>query len=370
MTEAAEEARAEAKAMAVWRVEEEAALKEGAARAADGGFGTTLEDADLRAEETASLPRCARRGGVGGARRAEREAETLRAAVRDAEADARAAWTALDAERSSRREEGSRAETKTPAGPGPAEALLSLVSPSLLLDASDAATPETANDRERRNLDKVVAHLNARRARTRSGGARANGGGGGVLSGGALPDARALAFFCFKFWQQLAAAAPAPASSTPSPAATPPAWNLAGLDFAFDVVRDAGAAPTPAAAAAPTDPAEAPPSPSPPRSPLPLPAWAFPAPTPPGQVDASAGAPAAEAAEVAPVAEAAEVAPAEVATEAGPSTSGAAALPTPSRDATVSAAARAAEVYRTSGRGQGGRGQGGGGVPRPKRGRG
>ena len=70
------------------------------------------------------------------------------------------------------------------------------------------------------------------------------------------------------------------------------------------------------------------------------------------------------------VAASAEVAPAEVATEAGPSTSGAAALPTPSRDATVSAAARAAEVYRTSGRGQGGRGQGGGGVPRPKRGRG
>ena len=245
--------------------------------------------------------------------------------MRDAEADARAAWTALDAERSSRREEGSRAETKSPAGPGPAEALLSLVSPSLLLDASDAATPETANDRERRNLDKVVAHLNARRARTRSGGARANGGGGGVLSGGALPDARALAIFCFKFWQQLAAATPAPASSAPSPAATPPAWNLAGLDFAFDVVRDAGAAPTPAAAAAPTDPAEAPPSPLAAALAAAAAGVGVPRADAPGEVDASAGAPAAEAAEVAPVAEAAEVAPAEVADEAGPSTSGAAA---------------------------------------------
>ena len=193
MTETAEEARAEAKAMAVWRIEQ--GPREAAAPAAstpppaastpppaastpppraDDETSNRERDTAL-AEELASL-RAALAGELAAARRAEQDSERLRARVVEAESDARAAWFALHAERSRPRDTFPAAPETTPP-PGPAAELLALVSPSLLSESDDAvhlAAQATA-------LDKVVSHLNARRMKRTSGGGGVGSNSNGVV---------------------------------------------------------------------------------------------------------------------------------------------------------------------------------------------
>ena len=336
MTEAAEEARAEAKASLVWRDARErgeasaaeptdradAAAAESAARALaaaaaeaeailvagpegadpldartparattsgdDFGAARSLVsaarratvDAGLRAEELASL-RSALAGEMAAARRAEREMAKLRAKLHDAEADAHAAWAALDVERArvttskvaSESAAGAEAapavDARTPASsasPPSAFNLLSLVSPSLTRSPG-----REAMETERAALDKVVAHLNARRARPEARGFAALerfGGAAGANAGEAT--ARRIAFFCFKFWQQLAAtsATPGRASTPGTPSSLPP--STPSDEFAFDV--DVGIQPGSREAATRST-AAGPASPSPPHPPAPLPRW-------------------------------------------------------------------------------------------------
>ena len=336
MTEAAEEARAEAKASLVWRDARErgeasaaeptdradAAAAESAARALaaaaaeaeailvagpegadpldartparattsgdDFGAARSLVsaarratvDAGLRAEELASL-RSALTGEMAAARRAEREMAKLRAKLHDAEADAHAAWAALDVERArvttskvaSESAAGAEAapavDARTPASsasPPSAFNLLSLVSPSLTRSPG-----REAMETERAALDKVVAHLNARRARPEARGFAALerfGGAAGANAGEAT--ARRIAFFCFKFWQQLAAtsATPGRASTPGTPSSLPP--STPSDEFAFDV--DVGIQPGSREAATRSTVA-GPASPSPPHPPAPLPRW-------------------------------------------------------------------------------------------------
>jgi len=336
MTEAAEEARAEAKASLVWRDARErgeasaaeptdradAAAAESAARALaaaaaeaeailvagpegadpldartparattsgdDFGAARSLVsaarratvDAGLRAEELASL-RSALAGEMAAARRAEREMAKLRAKLHDAEADAHAAWAALDVERArvttskvaSESAAGAEAapavDARTPASsasPPSAFNLLSLVSPSLTRSPG-----REAMETERAALDKVVAHLNARRARPEARGFAALerfGGAAGANAGEAT--ARRIAFFCFKFWQQLAAtsATPGRASTPGTPSSLPP--STPSDEFAFDV--DVGIQPGSREAATRSTVA-GPASPSPPHPPAPLPRW-------------------------------------------------------------------------------------------------
>ena len=336
MTEAAEEARAEAKASLVWRDARErgeasaaeptdradAAAAESAARALaaaaaeaeailvagpegadpldartparattsgdDFGAARSLVsaarratvDAGLRAEELASL-RSALTGEMAAARRAEREMAKLRAKLHDAEADAHAAWAALDVERArvttskvaSESAAGAEAapavDARTPASsasPPSAFNLLSLVSPSLTRSPG-----REAMETERAALDKVVAHLNVRRARPEARGFAALerfGGAAGANAGEAT--ARRIAFFCFKFWQQLAAtsATPGRASTPGTPSSLPP--STPSDEFAFDV--DVGIQPGSREAATRSTVA-GPASPSPPHPPAPLPRW-------------------------------------------------------------------------------------------------
>ena len=240
MTETAEEARAEAKAMAVWRIEQKP--QETAAPAAstpppvastpppaastpppraDDDETSNRERATALAEELASL-RAALAGELAAAKRAEQDSERLRARVVEAESDARAAWFALHAERSRPRGTTFPAAPESTPPPGPAAELLALVSPSLLSESDDAvhlAAQVTA-------LDKVVSHLNARRMKRTSGGGGVGSNSNGVVfqRTSRFPDARAARFFCFKYWQELARTPPSPA--TPS---------STGDAFAFDV---------------------------------------------------------------------------------------------------------------------------------------
>ena len=336
MTEAAEEARAEAKASLVWRVARErgeasaaeptdradAAAAESAARALaaaaaeaeailvagpegadpldartptrattsgdDFGAARSLVsaarratvDAGLRAEELASL-RSALAGEMAAARRAEREMAKLRAKLHDAEADAHAAWAALDVERArvttskvaSESAAGAEAapavDAMTPASsasPPSAFNLLSLVSPSLTRSPGHEAM-----ETERAALDKVVAHLNARRARPETRGFAALERFGGAAGANAdEATARRIAFFCFKFWQQLAAtsATPGRASTPGTPRSFSP--STPSDEFAFDV--DVGIQPGSREAATRST-AAGPASPSPPHPPAPLPRW-------------------------------------------------------------------------------------------------
>ena len=336
MTEAAEEARAEAKASLVWRDARErgeasaaeptdradAAAAESAARALaaaaaeaeailvagpegadpldartparattsgdDFGAARSLVsaarratvDAGLRAEELASL-RSALAGEMAAARRAEREMAKLRAKLHDAEADAHAAWAALDVERArvttskvaSESAAGAEAapavDARTPASsasPPSAFNLLSLVSPSLTRSPG-----REAMETERAALDKVVAHLNARRARPEARGFAALERFGGAAGANAdEATARRIAFFCFKFWQQLAAtsATPGRASTPGTPSSLPP--STPSDEFAFDV--DVGIQPGSREAATRST-AAGPASPSPPHPPAPLPRW-------------------------------------------------------------------------------------------------
>jgi hypothetical protein len=237
-------------------------------------------DAGLRAEELASL-RSALAGEMAAARRAEREMAKLRAKLHDAEADAHAAWAALDVERArvttskvaSESAAGAEAapavDARTPASsasPPSAFNLLSLVSPSLTRSPG-----REAMETERAALDKVVAHLNARRARPEARGFAALerfGGAAGANAGEAT--ARRIAFFCFKFWQQLAAtsATPGRASTPGTPSSLPP--STPSDEFAFDV--DVGIQPGSREAATRST-AAGPASPSPPHPPAPLPRW-------------------------------------------------------------------------------------------------
>ena len=334
MTEAAEEARAEAKASLVWRVARErgeasaaeptdradAAAAESAARAlARGGGGGghsggrprgrgpagrahaharddvggrfrggavarlrgAARDGGRRlAEELASL-RSALAGEMAAARRAEREMAKLRAKLHDAEADAHAAWAALDVERArvttskvaSESAAGAEAapavDAMTPASsasPPSAFNLLSLVSPSLTRSPGHEAM-----ETERAALDKVVAHLNARRARPETRGFAALERFGGAAGANAdEATARRIAFFCFKFWQQLAAtsATPGRASTPGTPRSFSP--STPSDEFAFDV--DVGIQPGSREAATRST-AAGPASPSPPHPPAPLPRW-------------------------------------------------------------------------------------------------
>ena len=338
MTEAAEEARAEAKASLVWRVAREkgeagaakpsdradddaadAKAAESAARALaaaaaeaeailvagpegadpldartptratasgdDFGAAQSLVsaarratvDAGLRAEELASL-RSALTAETAAARRAEREMAKLRAKLHDAEADAHAAWAALDVERarvatskvSSESVDGAEAAPAAGVGasasPPSAFNLLSLVSPSLTRSPG-----REAMESDRAALDKVVAHLNARRARPEKRGFAALERFGGAAGANAREaTARRIAFFCFKFWQQLAAtsATPGRASNPGTPSSFPP--STPSDEFAFDV--DVGIQPGSREAATRST-AAGPASPSPPHPPLPLPRW-------------------------------------------------------------------------------------------------
>ena len=333
MTEAAEEARAEAKASLVWRDARErgeasaaeptdradAAAAESAARALaaaaaeaeailvagpegadpldartptratasgdDFGAAQSLVsaarratvDAGLRAEELASL-RSALTAETAAARRAEREMAKLRAKLHDAEADAHAAWAALDVERarvatskvSSESVDGAEAAPAAGVGasasPPSAFNLLSLVSPSLTRSPG-----REAMESDRAALDKVVAHLNARRARPETRGFAALERFGGAAGANAREaTARRIAFFCFKFWQQLAAtsATPGRASNPGTPSSFPP--STPSDEFAFDV--DVGIQPGSREAATRST-AAGPASPSPPHPPLPLPRW-------------------------------------------------------------------------------------------------
>ena len=343
MTEAAEEARAEAKASLVWRVAREkkeggaaeppdragveradAAAAESAARAlaaaaaeaeailvagAEGAdpldactparatasgddFGAARSlvsaarraavDAGLRAEELASL-RSALTGEMAAARRAEREMAKLRAKLHDAEADAHAAWAALDVERArvaaskvsseSGTDGAEAAPAATPASASQLSAfnLLSLVSPSLTRSPG-----REAMETERAALDKVVAHLNARRARPeRRGFAALERFGGGAGANADEATARRIAFFCFKFWQQLAATSATPGrASTPGTPGSFPHWTPSD-EFAFDV--DVGSHQSQMKSVsreeATRSTAAGPASPSPPHPPLPLPRW-------------------------------------------------------------------------------------------------
>ena len=98
------------------------------------------------------------------------------------------------------------------ASPPSAFNLLSLVSPSLTRSPGHEAM-----ETERAALDKVVAHLNVRRARPETRGFAALERFGGAAGANAdEATARRIAFFCFKFWQQLAAT-----SATPGRASTP-----------------------------------------------------------------------------------------------------------------------------------------------------
>jgi len=236
MTETAEEARAEAKAMAVWRIEQ--GPQETAAPAASTPppvastdaprASTAAEDetsnrerATVLAEELASL-RAALAGELAAAKRAEQDSERLRARVTQAESDARAAWFALHAERSRPRDTFPAAPETTPP-PGPAAELLSLVSPSLLSESDDAVDLAA----QAAALDKVVSHLNARRMKRTSGGGGVGSNSNGVAARTSrFPDARAARFFCFKYWQELA--------RTPLSPGTP---SSTGDAFAFDVAR-------------------------------------------------------------------------------------------------------------------------------------
>ena len=346
MTEAAEEARAEAKASLVWRVAREkkeggaaeppdragveradAAAAESAARALaaaaaeaeailvagpegadpldartparatasgdDFGAARSLVsaarraavDAGLRLEELASL-RSALTGEMAAARRAEREMAKLRAKLHDAEADAHAAWAALDVERArvaaskvsseSGTDGAEAAPAATPASASPLSAfnLLSLVSPSLTRSPG-----REAMETERAALDKVVAHLNARRARPeRRGFAALERFGGGAGANADEATARRIAFFCFKFWQQLAATSATPGrSSTPG---TPGSFSPStpSDEFAFDVdvgsqMKRSQMKSVSREEATREDSAAGPASPSPPHPPLPLPRW-------------------------------------------------------------------------------------------------
>ena len=339
MTEAAEEARAEAKASLVWRVAREkgeagaakpsdradddaadAKAAESAARALAAGaaeaeailvagpegadpldartparatasgddFGAARSlvsaarratvDAGLRAEELASL-RSALTGETAAARRAEREMAKLRAKLHDAEADAHAAWAALDVERArlasskvpSASTDGAEAapaiDVRTPpasASPLSAFNLLSLVSPSLTHSPG-----RKAMESDLTALDKVVAHLNARRARPETRGFAALERFGGATGANAdETTARRIAFFCFKFWQQLAAtsATPGRASNPGTPSSFPP--STPSDEFAFDV--DVGIQPGSRKASTRST-ATGPASPSPPHPPWPPP---------------------------------------------------------------------------------------------------
>ena len=343
MTEAAEEARAEAKASLVWRVAREkkeggaaeppdragveradAAAAESAARALaaaaaeaeailvagsegadpldartptratasgdDFGAARSLVsaarraavDAGLRAEELASL-RSALTGEMAAARRAEREMAKIRAKLHDAEADAHAAWAALDVERArvaaskvsseSGTDGAEAAPAATPASASQLSAfnLLSLVSPSLTRSPG-----REAMETERAALDKVVAHLNARRARPeRRGFAALERFGGGAGANADEATARRIAFFCFKFWQQLAATSATPGrASTPGTPGSFPHWTPSD-EFAFDV--DVGSHQSQMKSVsreeATRSTAAGPASPSPPHPPLPLPRW-------------------------------------------------------------------------------------------------
>jgi hypothetical protein len=217
------------------------------------------------------------------ARRAEREMAKLRAKLHDAEADAHAAWAALDVERArvaaskvsseSGTDGAEAAPAATPASASQLSAfnLLSLVSPSLTRSPG-----REAMETERAALDKVVAHLNARRARPeRRGFAALERFGGGAGANADEATARRIAFFCFKFWQQLAAtsATPGRASTPGTPGSFPP--STPSDEFAFDV--DVGSHQSQMKSVsreeATRSTAAGPASPSPPHPPLPLPRW-------------------------------------------------------------------------------------------------
>ena len=136
----------------------------GAARSLVSAARRAAVDAGLRLEELASL-RSALTGEMAAARRAEREMAKLRAKLHDAEADAHAAWAALDVERArvttskvaSESAAGAEAapavDAMTPASsasPPSAFNLLSLVSPSLTRSPGHEAM-----ETERAALDKV-----------------------------------------------------------------------------------------------------------------------------------------------------------------------------------------------------------------------
>ena len=249
----------------------------GAAQSLVSAARRATVDAGLRAEELASL-RSALTAETAAARRAEREMAKLRAKLHDAEADAHAAWAALDVERarvatskvSSESVDGAEAAPAAGVGasasPPSAFNLLSLVSPSLTRSPG-----REAMESDRAALDKVVAHLNARRARPEKRGFAALERFGGAAGANAREaTARRIAFFCFKFWQQLAAtsATPGRASNPGTPSSFPP--STPSDEFAFDV--DVGIQPGSREAATRST-AAGPASPSPPHPPLPLPRW-------------------------------------------------------------------------------------------------
>ena len=117
---------------------------------------------------------------------------------------------------------------------------------------------------ELQGLDKVVAHLNKQKGRSAIGFAALDAVGKG--------DDRRVAFFCFKFWQQLAAISgvtPIAAKSTlpvKSPSGTPVQSISGGDEFAFDVKQALGDGEKNETHKPTNDP-------SPPHLPLPLPRW-------------------------------------------------------------------------------------------------
>ena len=320
MTEAAEEARAEAKAALVWRVargessgqptndqatdrsqdtsaaehtaralacavaEAEQILNAGpegvdpldprtptkpgddfgAARSLVSAARHTQVDAQMRLQELKAL-RTALTGEMAAARRAEREMHKLRSRTHDLEAEAHTLWQALDVERSkvatsTLSDDDTTVTHQTPiGGKQTAFDLLSLVSPSLTYSPR-----RVAMESELQGLDKVVAHLNKQKGRSAIGFAALDAVGKG--------DDRRVAFFCFKFWQQLAAISgvtPIAAKSTlpvKSPSGTPVQSISGGDEFAFDVKQALGDGEKNETQKPTNDP-------SPPHLPLPLPRW-------------------------------------------------------------------------------------------------
>jgi hypothetical protein len=145
----------------------ERAFDAGVARSLVSAARRAVVDAGLRDEELASL-RSALNGETAAAKRAEREMAKLRARMHDSEADAHAAWTALDVERARVRAlktEGLAPEATRPKNvdpPGFRELLgeFSLPSPgSPSLAGSDV---RAAMETDVAALDEVAARLDAR----------------------------------------------------------------------------------------------------------------------------------------------------------------------------------------------------------------